>query len=100
MRTSPATVSVVNIRPVKTAPVEHFFVVQISVLPGRDEMWDTFTHCAAFRTEAEAQRLADRINAALDRGAFKFNWDFWVIRCGVCSPFGSNDVCYRSFLTK
>jgi hypothetical protein len=66
--------------------------VKLFLLPGHDEMWEPMTHAAVFITPQEAQRLADRVNAA--RGNRPINFDCWIHEESDCSPIGAPNKAY------
>lgn len=87
MRYTDPVVTTRHFRQPGAAPVE-MFAVAIRVLPGSDEMWDTFTHPAMFRNRDRAERFAARIKAS--RAAPDLSK--WMFPVEPCSPFGPTDV--------
>lgn len=67
--------------------------VHVHVLPGHDEMWEALTHAAVFTDVARAERLAERINAAVGKD---LNWAHWVFPGHACSPIAATNVGYYS----
>lgn len=63
--------------------------VQISYLPGSDEMWEVYTHAAVFDVKAEAEDFANKIRKAcggdLQGVEIQKHW-LWSIQSMAC-PF-------------
>lgn len=64
--------------------------------PGHDEMFERITHPVVFRTEAEAQQFADRVN---EPGA-RFNFAAWCFAGHPCSPLAPTKVAPHSLLPR
>lgn len=100
MKTTSAEVAPLAFKGNRSDTPVHMFGVLIRILPGSDEMWDTFHHSAVFRTEEEAQRLADRINLRRrgydTPGCAGLNLRHWVFPSHPCSPFGPTEAAFFS----
>jgi hypothetical protein len=70
----------------KRAVINAGFAVTFKYRPGHDEMFESLTHPAVFRTAERAQLFADKVW----KSASKINTSNWSYNGGICSPMGSN----------
>jgi len=68
------------------------FQVQMYLCESRDDMIELLWHPACFATEAAAQRLADKIQAAKT-----FHPENWLWDVSVCSPYSFMHVAPTAF---